>query len=71
MDCPKCGSGNGYVMDSRRAGGTVKRRRRCLDCGHRYSTMEVDAEKLRELERTVAVLRLLQEKIEELREVWN
>ncbi|MCW5548519.1 MAG: transcriptional regulator NrdR [Opitutaceae bacterium] len=42
MRCPKCTSIEDKVVDSRisREGGTIRRRRECLECGHRYSTME-------------------------------
>jgi transcriptional repressor NrdR len=42
MRCPKCGSLDDRVVDSRiqREGGTIRRRRECVTCGHRYSTLE-------------------------------
>ena len=42
MRCPKCGCTDDTVIDSRvaRDGGTVRRRRECLSCGHRFSTLE-------------------------------
>ena len=42
MRCPKCGCSDDKVIDSRAArdGGTVRRRRECLSCGHRFSTLE-------------------------------
>ncbi|MEY3775003.1 MAG: hypothetical protein RLZZ129_1783 [Verrucomicrobiota bacterium] len=42
MRCPKCTSIEDKVVDSRisREGGTIRRRRECLECGHRYSTLE-------------------------------
>lgn len=41
MICPECGE-NTEVIDSRKrlAGMTVRRRRRCKDCGYRFSTIE-------------------------------
>jgi transcriptional repressor NrdR len=43
MRCPKCTSIEDKVIDSRIAkdGATIRRRRECLECGHRYSTTEV------------------------------
>lgn len=41
MRCPKCGSCNMYIVDSRSDDTTVRRRRECSDCGHRYSTLEI------------------------------
>ena len=42
MECPKCHSTNSKVNDSRPAdGGTsIRRRRECLNCKHRFSTYE-------------------------------
>ncbi|TVR46554.1 MAG: transcriptional repressor NrdR [Puniceicoccaceae bacterium] len=42
MRCPKCTSTDDKVIDSRisREGTTIRRRRECLGCGHRFSTSE-------------------------------
>jgi transcriptional repressor NrdR len=42
MRCPKCTSIEDKVTDSRIAkeGNTIRRRRECLECGHRFSTTE-------------------------------
>lgn len=42
MRCPKCGDANDKVIDSRSArnGQSIRRRRRCLRCGHRFTTYE-------------------------------
>jgi transcriptional repressor NrdR len=42
MRCPKCTSVEDKVIDSRiaRDGNTIRRRRECLECGHRYTTNE-------------------------------
>ncbi len=42
MRCPKCTSIEDKVIDSRisKEGSTIRRRRECLECGHRYSTVE-------------------------------
>lgn len=42
MKCPKCGKDDDKVLDSRavREGAAVRRRRECLDCGHRFTTHE-------------------------------
>jgi transcriptional repressor NrdR len=42
MRCPKCTSIEDKVIDSRisREGSSIRRRRECLECGHRYSTTE-------------------------------
>ena len=43
MRCPKCTSIEDKVIDSRisREGSTIRRRRECLECSHRFSTTEV------------------------------
>ncbi len=46
MRCPRCGFEEDRVVDSRAVsdGKGVRRRRECVDCGHRYTTYEyVDA----------------------------
>jgi transcriptional repressor NrdR len=42
MRCPKCTSIEDKVIDSRisKEGNTIRRRRECLECGHRYTTTE-------------------------------
>jgi transcriptional repressor NrdR len=42
MRCPKCGNQDDKVIDSRssREGATIRRRRQCLACSHRFTTYE-------------------------------
>jgi transcriptional repressor NrdR len=42
MRCPKCGCQEDKVIDSRasREGATIRRRRKCEKCGHRFTTYE-------------------------------
>lgn len=42
MICPACGSQNIYVTDSRQVsnGKRIRRRRKCADCDHRFSSIE-------------------------------
>jgi transcriptional repressor NrdR len=42
MRCPKCTSIEDKVTDSRisREGNSIRRRRECLECGHRFTTTE-------------------------------
>lgn len=42
MRCPKCGCQDDKVIDSRasREGATIRRRRQCLQCDHRFTTYE-------------------------------
>lgn len=53
MTCPKCGSWQLRIADSRPADFTVNRKRECLDCGHRFSTVEIT---LKEYEEVMAVM---------------
>ena len=43
MRCPKCTSIEDKVIDSRisKEGSSIRRRRECLECGHRHSTTEL------------------------------
>ena len=43
MKCLKCGCVNDRVVDSResREGESIRRRRQCLECGHRFTTHEM------------------------------
>ena len=42
MNCPFCSKNNDRVVDSResRDGGTIRRRRECLECGRRFTSYE-------------------------------
>jgi transcriptional repressor NrdR len=42
MKCPKCKTDNDKVLDSRavRDGASIRRRRECVSCGHRFTTYE-------------------------------
>lgn len=41
MTCPQCG-GDTKVTNSRHDEAEVRRRRECLECGYRFSTVEID-----------------------------
>jgi transcriptional regulator NrdR len=54
MRCPKCGCQDDKVVDSRasREGATIRRRRECISCGHRFTTYEeIERESLMVLKR--------------------
>ena len=54
MRCPKCGSRDDKVIDSRqsRDGSSIRRRRQCLKCKYRYTTYEeVERSDLRVIKR--------------------
>lgn len=45
MRCPKCNDGKCGVCDTRPLeGGAVRRRRYACECGHRFTTYEMEAE---------------------------
>ncbi len=41
MNCPKCGANQLKCIDSRPTDDSVRRRKMCLVCEHRFTTMEV------------------------------
>ena len=53
MRCPRCGGNKSSVVDSRQAedGNTIRRRRECEECQHRFTTYE------RVEERTLVVVK--------------
>ena len=42
MKCPMCGSDNTVTVDSRSNSDNIIRRKKCLTCNHRWSTIEID-----------------------------
>ena len=42
MKCPVCGCGNSVAVDTHTEGDCIARRRKCLECNHRWSTIEID-----------------------------
>ena len=40
--CPSCGHDHVSCYDTRHPEGVARRRRKCLSCGHRWTTYEVD-----------------------------
>jgi len=42
MRCPKCSSTDTKVLETRtgKASASIRRRRECIECGHRFSTIE-------------------------------
>ena len=66
MRCPKCGCQDDKVIDSRasREGATIRRRRECTACGHRYTTYEaIERPKLMVLKRDGRTEEFLREKL--------
>jgi len=66
MRCPKCGCQDDKVIDSRasREGATIRRRRECTGCGHRYTTYEeVERPRLMVLKRDGRIEEFSREKL--------
>ncbi|MGH8590847.1 MAG: hypothetical protein ACREXX_16430 [Gammaproteobacteria bacterium] len=40
MDCPACGRSDSTVVDTRKRGQLIRRRRRCTQCGRKFTTLE-------------------------------
>ena len=66
MICPKCKSDNLTCIDSRPSGDTTRRRRMCLDCKCRFSTMEIEVEEYKELQTEGKLLAAMLEKAKEV-----
>ena len=43
MNCPICGCETS-VVDTRPSEDSVRRRRKCVECSHRFTTVEIDAD---------------------------
>lgn len=43
MTCPICG-GETHIINSRPSEDSVRRRRECTECKHRFSTVEIDSD---------------------------
>lgn len=67
MNCPKCGDSEPMVIDSRQKPYGIRRRRECLVCGHRYSTVEISIDRynfLKEAEILILNAKEVKEEIE-------
>lgn len=63
MKCPKCGSDQVTVIDSRRDDSMVTRRRKCMDCNHRFQTHEITAEAYNEMKEKEKTLKFIIESV--------
>lgn len=55
MNCPNCNYEFSGVVDSRFNGNRKRRRRECISCGFRYTTMEMLADDLTKLENELSI----------------
>lgn len=46
MLCPNCGADQSIVLDTVPKSDYIRRRRKCLDCNHRWTTFEVEGRKV-------------------------
>ena len=73
MKCPKCNAMGLSCADSRPYYETIRRRRRCLNCGYRFSTVEISIEDYHKLKENEAdatdVLSNLEEILSKVREL--
>ena len=66
MNCPKCGFEMSGVVDSRYINNTKRRRRECILCGERYTTVEVFYEDFKKMQKDKNVL---EQKIEKIKSI--
>lgn len=57
MKCTACGSEEQRVMSTRMGETKVTRLRQCTACGHRWNTVELDAQNLSKMESAVKAFR--------------
>lgn len=57
MKCPACTSTEQRVMSTRNGDLKISRLRCCDACGHRWTTVEIDAQNLTRMESAVAAVR--------------
>lgn len=66
MTCPQCNSYNLSCISSRPTGQKIRRRKKCLDCGYRFTTYEISSREYDVLKRYKELLKDLQAKVGEL-----
>lgn len=52
IDCPKCSASSGVLQSRKQPNNTMLRRRRCEQCGYRWSTREIDNAEWRDIQAT-------------------
>lgn len=69
MNCPRCGSNQVMVIDSRNKDNCVKRRRRCLDCFETFGTIEIYKDEYKNFKRNAYndAIRGIEEALESLK----
>lgn len=65
MTCPNCQAEDSAVLDSRRSVDGIKRTRKCNGCGTRWTTVEIEAERLSIFKRQALLFGQLRMKVAE------
>lgn len=61
FNCPKCESRKSFVVDTRMTNKVIRRRRKCADCSHRWTTYESSIDFASVLASTRSMTRTLNE----------
>lgn len=67
IECPSCACPNTHVVDSRDSPHGRRRTRQCDDCGHRFPTVELAADKLKAFTTAAALV----DRFEKLRKEYR
>lgn len=59
--CPKCGSVNVYVTDSRRRENIIERKRKCWECEYVFKSYEIEEDEFGRYAEAVNALKSLKE----------
>lgn len=63
-ECPEC-SGRSHVKDTRSSPDGLRRRRECVECGHRWTTIEITHNTFRSARKAVKAMTLANKKLAE------
>lgn len=66
FQCPHCGADHQIVIDSVHNAERIRRRRKCLDCGNRWTTYEYSKEYFEKINGELGKYRLIGQIIDEL-----
>lgn len=69
MTCPHC-DGETRVVDSRPTQDNVRRRRQCLICGERFTTVEVDIDMFERMQGIEASRKIKEAVDQAMRRLW-
>ena len=69
MNCPRCGSNQIFVIDSRTKDAIVKRRRRCAKCYHTFDSIEVYETEFKKFAKYETAVKNMAEYVEAIRTI--